>query len=103
MTQTIFDTILKFIVTGFLGYAVAVIKNYKKKNTSISNALKIMLQNNLTNVYYYYEPEKKIPDYVYKNWLSMLKEYENLDGDDYVHTLADKMKSWEIVRTGILN
>ena len=32
----------------------------------------------------------------------MLDEYEKLEGDDYIHVLADKMKSWEIVRTDIL-
>ena len=98
MTQTILDTILKFVITGILGYAIAIFKNYR----AIRSALKIMLQNNLTNTYFYYADEKKIPDYVYKNWLSMLKEYENLDGDDYIHNLADKMKNWEIIRTDVL-
>ena len=102
MKEQIIKTILQFFLTGALGYCVSVIKNYKKKNGSISNALKIMLQTNLTNTFYYYADEKKIPDYIYKNWLTMLKEYENLGGDDYVHTLADKMKSWELVRTDIL-
>ena len=33
----------------------------------------------------------------------MLDEYEALDGDDYIHVLSDRMKTWEIVRTDILN
>lgn len=103
MTQQIIDTALKFVLTGALGYLVSVIKNYKKKTNATNNALKIMLQSNLTNTYFVYSTKKKIPDYVYRNWLNMLEEYENLNGDDYVHTLADKMKLWEIVRTDILN
>ena len=102
MTQEIFDTILKFVLTGALGYLVSVVKNYKKKTNATNKALKIMLQSNLTNTYFVYSAKKKIPDYIYRNWLNMLEEYENLDGDDYVHTLADRMKSWEIVRTDIL-
>lgn len=102
MTKEIIDTILKFVLTGALGYSVSLIKGFKKKASATNNALKIMLQNNLTNTYFVYSTKKKIPDYIYRNWLNMLEEYENLKGDDYIHTLADRMKSWEIVRTDIL-
>lgn len=102
MKSQIIGIVTNFIVTGLLGYAVATIKNYKKKNNATNKALKIMLQNNLTNTYFVYSAKKSIPDYVYRNWLNMLDEYENLEGDDYIHTLSEKMKSWEIVRTDIL-
>lgn len=103
MVQQIIDAALKFILTGVLGYLVSVVKNYKKKSGATNSALKIMLQNNLTNTYFVYSTKKKIPDYVYQNWLNMLEEYEKLDGDDYIHTLAERMKSWDITRTDILN
>ena len=103
MKEQILAIVVNFIVTGGLGYAVATIKGYKKKTNATNKALKIMLQNNLTNTYYVYSTKKKIPDYVYRNWLNMLEEYENLEGDDYIHTLAEKMKSWELTRTDILN
>ena len=102
MTEQVIKTILQFVLTAALGYCVSVIKNYKKKANATNRALKIMLQNNLTNTYFVYSTKKKIPDYVYKNWLNMLDEYEALEGDDYIHTLASKMQSWEIVRTDIL-
>ncbi len=102
MTQQIIDTILKFVLTGVLGYLVSVIKNYKKKTNATNNALKIMLQNNLTNTYFVYSTKKKIPDYVYKNWLNMFKEYKNLGGNDFVDTLANKMDDWEFVSTDII-
>lgn len=102
MTQQIIDIILKYIIPVILGYCISLLKSYKKKTNATNKALKIMLQNNLTNTYFVYSTKKKIPDYVYKNWLNMLEEYENLEGDDFIHTLADKMKSWEIVRTDIL-
>lgn len=102
MIQGIIDTAIKFLLPIILGYCLSIIKNYKKKNDATTNALKIMLQNNLTNTYYVYSSKKKIPDYVYKNWLNMLKEYENLDGDDFIHILAEKMKTWDFTKTDIL-
>lgn len=102
MGKQILDIVLKYIVPIILGYCLNVIKNYRKKANATNKALKIMLQSNLTNTYFVYSSKKKIPDYVYRNWLNMLDEYENLDGDDYIHTLFEKMKQWEIVRTDIL-
>lgn len=95
--------IINYLIPVVLGYCISIITSYRKKNKAINNALKIMLQSNLTNTYFVYSSKKKITDYVYENWLNMLEEYENLEGDDYVHVLADRMKSWEIVRTDILN
>lgn len=103
MKEQIIAIIINMVVTGVLGYCIKGLKDYKKKSKSTNNALKIMLQNNLTNTYFVYSTKKKIPDYVYKNWLNMLDEYEALEGDDYIHVLSDRMKDWEIVRTDVLN
>lgn len=103
MQNQIINLIVNAIVTGLLGYCVKGIKDYKKKSKAENKALLIMLQTNLTNTFFVYEREKKIPDYIYKNWLNELVVYEDLGGDDYIHILAEKMKSWEIVHTGILS
>lgn len=110
MIDKIISTIITFLVSGALGYSVKVIKEYKKKkeqcdeNNKIQNqALVMLLQNSLTNTHFVYKQIGQIPDYVYKNWLNILKVYEDLGGDDYVHVLADKMKDWEIVKTDILD
>lgn len=102
-------TIVGVITTGACGYLSAKVKNYhtrldlKEKNEKIQNeALKNILQSQLTNVYYVYQEIGEIPDYVYRNWLNMLAIYEALGGDDYIHTLADKMKTWKIKKTDIL-
>jgi len=109
MFEKIITTIITFLISSALGYCVKAIKTYKDKakkekaNEKVQNqALVTMLQNSLTNTYFVYEKLGEIPDYVYKNWLNLLKAYEGLDGDDYVHTLADKMKTWRIVKTDIL-
>ena len=102
-------TIVGIITTGSCGYLSAKTKLYhkklkdKEKNEQIQNiALQTILQSQLTNVYFVYQELGEIPDYVYRNWLNMLKIYEQLGGDDYIHTLAEKMKSWEIKKTDIL-
>lgn len=110
MVETAIKTAISVIVSGSLGYCINAIKNYKKKlkdkeieQDMSREALMILLQTNLTTTYYIYEDKKRIPDYVYKNWLSSLKIYEKLGGDDYIHTLADKMKDWDLTKTDILN
>lgn len=102
-------TLVSIIVTGSCGYLTAKVKDYKRKiaeketNEAVqNNALKTILQNQLTNTYYVYENIGEIPDYVYKNWLNMLAIYEALGGNSYIHILADKMKVWKIKKTDIL-
>ena len=94
MVETIITTTIQIAVGGIIGYLIGKLKVLK----AIKNAMMILLQSNLTNTYFAYESIGKIPYYVYKNWLNELKEYENLGGNDYIHILADKMKSWEIIK-----
>ena len=102
MVETIINTIVGYLLPTVLGFLIAKLTNYRKKNNSMKVAIMTMLQSNLTNVYFLYEPTKQIPHYMYRNFLTQLKAYEGLDGDDYIHTIAEKMKSWEIIRTDIL-
>lgn len=109
MIQTIINTSISFVVGSILTYCVGRIKHYKKRlktkeeNEQVQNiALQTILQSQLTNVYFVYQEMGEIPDYVYRNWLNMLKIYEQLGGDDYIHTLADRMKEWKIKKTDIL-
>lgn len=109
MLHTFFNTIITFVVSGVLGYTVSMIKNYRsqlrknKTNEEVQNmALKSLLKSNLTNIYFVYSELKEIPDYAYENFLEMLTVYESLGGNGFIHTLADKMKSWKITKTDIL-
>ena len=65
-------------------------------------ALKIILQTNLTKMYFKHCDKREIPDYVYKNWINQLNAYEDLGGDDYIHTLAADITTFRIIRTDIL-
>ena len=102
MVEQVIKTIIGYVLPLILGFLISQVRNYKKKNDGVKNGVMTMLQSNLTNTYYYYEPLKKVPDYIYKNFLNELKAYEDLGGNDYVHILADHMKNWEITRTDIL-
>lgn len=109
MWENVVKTAISFIVTGALGYLLSQVKSYRKKlkdkdmeEKLLKDALMTIFQNNLTNTYYVYEKTKDIPDYVYKNWLNSLDIYEKLGGDDYVHVLAEKMKTWHFSKTDIL-
>ena len=109
MTQTIINTTITFIISSILGYCVSVIKGYKNKlkdkttNEMLQNvAIKTILKSQLTKTYFVYSELKQIPDYVYQDFLDMLKVYESFNGNGFVHTLAKKMEDWEIVKTGIL-
>lgn len=109
MGHTIINTTITFIISSILGYCVSKLKEYKKKlndktsNEAVQNqALLTLLQTQLTNTYFVYSELKAIPDYIYKNWLNLLKVYESLGGNDYCHTLQKKMEFWEITKTDIL-
>ena len=109
MAQTIISTAITFIISSILGYCVSAMKNYKKKlqdkqeNEDIQNkALLMLIQNNLTNTFFVYNEIGEIPDYIHKNWMNLLGIYKKLGGNDYVHVLEEKMKSWKIIKTDIL-
>lgn len=109
MFETVMKTIISLVVSGLFGYLIGRIKDYKKKlknkqeeSDMLKVAMMTMLQSNLTNTYFAYEKMKEIPDYIYRNWLNSLAIYEKLGGDDYIHTIAEKMKKWDFVKTDIL-
>lgn len=107
--QTIITTTLSALTGLVIGFLINKLKEYynkienSKKNNNVQNeALKLLLQSNLTNAFFVYDETKKVKDYQYKNWLNMLKIYEVLGGDDYIHELEQRMKTFDIIKTDIL-
>lgn len=110
MTGQIVGIAVNFIVTGLLGYSVSSIKNYKERlkkkeeNETLQNeALKTLLQAQLTNTFFSYADREEIKDYVYRNWKNLFKIYKALGGNDYIGELSHRMESWKIIGTGILD
>ena len=107
--QTIITTTLSALTGLVIGFLINKLKEYynkienNKKNNNVQNeALKLLLQSNLTNAFFVYDETKQVKDYQYKNWLNMLKVYEVLGGDDYIHELEQRMKTFDIIKTDIL-
>ena len=78
------------------------IKELIKDDEITKEALKILLQSNLTNQFFVYEQTGEIKDYQLKSWLNQLNAYEKLDGNDYVHELDRRIKKMKITKTDIL-
>ena len=109
MGNTIVDTVIKFVITGLLGYCISLIKNYrkqiknKKDSENIQNvAIRSILKSQLAKTYFVYSELKQIPDYIYQDFLDMLQVYETFGGNGFIHRLAKKMEDWEIIKTDIL-
>lgn len=110
MKEKIIATVITFVVSGALGYMTSLVKTYKNKlkskeeNEKLQNeALKSLLQAQLTNTYFVYNEIGEIKDYIYRNWKNLFKIYKSLGGNDYVDELAHRMERWKITGTGILD
>ena len=107
--QIVITTVISSVVSLVIGFLVGKLKEYKNKikenkaNNEIQNeALKLLLQSNLTNAYFVYNETGKLMDYQYKNWLNMFKIYKELNGNDFVDEIEQRMKNFKIEKTDIL-
>lgn len=85
-------TCLTTVIVTLIPFTAAIFTGRKSQK----DALLMLLQAQLTEVYYRYEKQHEIPDYQFKNWKNLLKVYESLGGDDYIHTLDERMSTWTI-------
>ena len=83
-------TSVGFITTGVLGYLVAKLKDYKKRDTNQEEALKCLLRSNITSKYYVYSELKEIPLYEKENINYMYEQYKSMNGNSYVSGLVEE-------------
>lgn len=100
--MAILNTAIGFLTTSLLGFCLGVIKKKTEKEKAQNEALKCLLQNSLTNIFYVYNEIGEIPDYALKNWVNLMKPYEALEGDDYIHSLDLLIHKMPIKVTGII-
>ena len=91
-------TVVGFITTGVLGYLVAKIKNYKKRDTNQEEALKCLLRSNITSKYYVYNELKEIPLYEKENIDYMFEQYKLMGGNSYVERIVKEINDLAIKR-----
>ncbi len=89
------DTVLTCLTTIIVALIPVIVAIFKGRKAQ-SEALLMLLQAQLTEIYFRYEELHEIPDYQFKNWKNLLKAYEALGGDDYIHTLDKLMSTWTI-------
>lgn len=97
--------IMWVLSTILIPIATFIIGKYKKNksNNELQNeALKLLLQNNLTNTAYVYLEIGEIPDYVYRGWLNQFKIYKKLGGNDFIDELHTRMEKLVLSRTDII-
>ena len=91
-------TVVGFITTGVLGYLVAKIKNYKKRDTNQEEALKCLLRSNITSKYYVYNEMGSIPVYEKENIDYMFEQYKSMGGNSYVERIVKEINDLPIKR-----
>ena len=84
-------TIVGFVVTGILGYLIALIKEQKKKEQEKKkkeeeerNALKCLLRSAITKIYYKYTDLGYIPRFEKENVSYLYTQYKAMNGNSYV-------------------
>ena len=84
-------TVVGFITTGVLGYLVAKVKYYKKRDTNQEEALKCLLRSNITSKYYVYTELGELPLYEKENIDYMAECYFSMGGNSYVGGLVKEI------------
>lgn len=77
-------TVVGCITTGILGYLVAKVKEYHKKDKNQEEALKCLLRSSITSKYYVYTEMGSIPFYEKENITYMYTQYKNMSGNSFV-------------------
>lgn len=91
-------TVVGFITTGVLGYLVAKVKDYKKRDVNQEEALKCLLRSNITSKYYVYNELKEIPLYEKENIDYMFEQYKAMGGNSYVERIVKEINDLPIKR-----
>ena len=89
-------TVAGSIVTGIIGYLIAKIKEYKKKDSQQEKALMCLLRSNITSKYYVYSELGNIPYYEKENIDRMFEQYKNMGGNSYVDTIVREINDLPI-------
>ena len=91
-------TVVGFVTTGVLGYLVAKVKDYKKRDVNQEEALKCLLRSNITSKYYVYNEMGSIPVYEKENIDYMFEQYKAMGGNSYIERIVKEINDLPIKR-----
>ena len=98
--EIIGETILKWLITFILGTTLGIIgsklKEEKKKNKALNNAVQALLRNELIRRYREYKAKKSMTILDKENIDHLYTEYRNLGGNGTVKELYEDMSDIEI-------
>lgn len=86
-------TVVGFVVTGSLGYLVAKVKEYKRKDNNQEKALKCLLRSAITSKYYVYTEFGEIPHYEKENIAYMYEQYKAMGGNSYIDNIMRELNT----------
>lgn len=72
------------------------VKQIEKKLEENEQTTIAMIRHEITETYYKYKDQKKMPSHVKEDVLGLYERYDKLGGNSFVHSLIDELKTWEI-------
>lgn len=109
MLNTIFNSIISYVVPIILGFLIGIIKNAKNREKTVINDLNMLKENqlldmrsDLSNKFYVYDAMEEVEDYLIMSFQEKCERYFEMGGDNWIHPMYDKSKTWKIKPTGYL-
>ena len=93
MLNQFVSSAISVIVTGSIGYLIAIIKGYRKRDKSQEEALKCLLRSNITSKYYVYKELGSIPIYEKENINYMFEQYKSMGGNSYIDNVVKEINN----------
>lgn len=93
---TIISCIIGVTVPALLGYLCGIIKTYKKREKTQSEALKCLLRSNITSKFYLYKKLGYVPRYEKENVNYMHAQYKGMNGNSYVDLIMPEFNALPI-------
>ena len=91
------NSILVYVITSLIGiivgYIVKTLLNFKTQK----NAIMSLLRSEMTDVYYEYKDDKKIPIYKKESWDRNYDTYKSIGGNSFIMDLKNEIDKWEVI------
>ena len=100
--EVILPIILALISSGVFTVILTALIEYQKSSKSAKNvvedALKCLLRDSITKIYYRNKDDGTLEEYERKDLENLYDCYSRMGGNNYVHSLYEEMTHWPIKR-----
>lgn len=91
------NSILTFIITTLIGIAIGYIGKTLLNFKTQKSALISLLRSEMTDVYYEYKEQQKIPIYKKESWDRNYDTYKSIGGNSFIMDLKNEIDKWEVI------